>query len=165
MRPTIEEQLRGVSRLVDELAADPELSSESATLARDAGTQLKRLTSSAASRPHFLRWDNAAMTALLRELASMFPAELQWPITESSDGRQPVTDDDAQNEALRVLVTAAIEVLPDDEVGDRARRSIAVHLRERAAANPALHKHPKRPWAADPRAAESETPMTEKATM
>jgi len=95
----------------------------------------------------------------------MFPAELQWPITESSDGRQPVTDDDAQNEALRVLVTAAIEVLPDDEVGDRARRSIAVHLRERAAANPALHKHPKRPWAADPRAAESETPMTDKATM
>ena len=38
MRPTIEEQLRGVSRLVDELAADPELSSDSATLARDAGT-------------------------------------------------------------------------------------------------------------------------------
>ncbi len=165
MRPTVEEQLRGVSRLVDELGADPDLSPDSATLARDAGKQLKRLIGAVASRPFFLQWDNAAMTALLRELASMFPAELQWPITEASDGRQPVTDDDAQNEALRVLVTAAIEVLPDDELGDRARRSIAVHLRERAAANPALHKHPKRPWAADPRAAESETPMTEKATM
>ena len=77
MRPTIEEQLRGVSRLVDELAADPELSSSSVTLARDAGKQLKRLTSSAASRPPFLRWDNAVMTALLRDLAPMFPAELQ----------------------------------------------------------------------------------------
>ena len=106
------------------------------------------------------------MTALLRELASMFPAELQWPITESSDGRQPVTDDDAQNEALRVLVTAGDRGrFPTTTVGDRARRTIADHLRERAAANPALHKHPKRPWAADPRAAESETPLTEKAPM
>jgi len=75
-----------------------------------------------------------------------------------------VTDDDAQNEVLRALVTAAIEVLPDDEVGDRARRSIADHLRVRAAANPALHKHPERPWAVAPLAAEYETPMTEKAT-
>ena len=165
MRPTIEEQLRGVSRLVDELAADPELSSSSVTLARDAGKQLKRLTSSAASRPPFLRWDNAVMTALLRDLAPMFPAELQSLITESSDGTQPVTDDEAQNEALRVLVTMAIGTLPDETVGNRARRTISDHLRERAAANPALHKHPKRPWAADPRAAESETPMTEKATM
>ena len=165
MRPTIEEQLRGVSRLVDELAADPELSSSSVTLARDAGKQLKRLTSSASSRPPFLRWDNAVMTALLRDLAPMFPAELQSLITESSDGTQPVTDDEAQNEALRVLVTMAIGTLPDETVGNRARRTISDHLRERAAANPALHKDPKRPWAADPRAAESETPLTEKAPM
>jgi len=95
----------------------------------------------------------------------MFPAELQSLITESSDGTQPVTDDEAQNEALRVLMTMAIGTLPDETVGNRARRTISDHLRERAAANPALHKHPKRPWAADPRAAESETPLTEKAPM
>jgi hypothetical protein len=164
MRPTIEEQLRGVGRLVDELAADPDLRPESAALARDAGKQLKRLTGSVAARPLFLRWDNVAMTALVRDLAPMFPAELQRLITESCEGTQPVTDDDAQNEVLRALVTAAIEVLPDDEVGDRARRSIADHLRVRAAANPALHKHPERPWAVAPLAAEYETPMTEKAT-
>lgn len=159
MRPTIQEHLLGVGRVVDELAADPELSDDSAELAASAAKQLKRLAASVTARPSFLRWDNHTMSALLSELVPLLPDEAQHLVAQSNETAGPSPDDETRNEALRRLMTVVIQALPDGQSGDRARRAVADHLRARAAANPALHKNPQLPWqvAADDQATQNAT--------
>ena len=86
------------------------------------------------------------MTTLLADLEPMLLVEQRHLVAETIGAVEPATADE-RNEGLRRLLTAVIESLPDDSVGDSARRSIAEHLRLRTAANPALHKDPQRPWA------------------
>lgn len=130
MKPTIQEQLHGIGRLVDHGSAE---------LLESAAKQLKRLAGAVAHRPAFLQWDNEMMIALLDDLTSASAAELQ---------SERFVDDEARNDALRERLTSLIHSLPYGEAGDQARRSIADHLCARVAANPALHKHPELPWEA-----------------
>ncbi len=162
MRPTIEEHLRGISRTLDEVATTRSIEA-SAALLSDAQKQLQRLAGSVSIRGPFLRWDNDAMATLMSDLAPRLPDPLRQLAAHVITADAAANGDEhARNERLRSLMTSIVEALPDDDHGDQARRSIADHLRARAAANPALHKHPQRWWDAPTTAEPTDTP-TDKA--
>ena len=68
MRPTVAEQLGGVLRWLDAVAADPGLSAASVERLADATRVLRRLETSAPARMPFLFADNDATEALLGDL-------------------------------------------------------------------------------------------------
>jgi len=148
MRPTIDEQLAGVDRLLELVAADSALGDESALLLRDARRQLGRLRGSMPSRLRFIRWDNAATTTVLSEVVSILPSEMQSKIGRLTDASTdqpsdtPEADETGLNNRLRTLLSEAIDVLPDTADGEAARLRIVGHLRARVDANPALNKAP-----------------------
>ncbi|MGH1488835.1 MAG: hypothetical protein ACRBK7_05480 [Acidimicrobiales bacterium] len=148
MRPTIDEQLAGVDRLLDLVAADPRLGDESSLLLRDARRQLGRLRGSMPIRLRFIRWDNAATVALLTEVAPVLPSELQSTIGRFADASAGHASDTPEateaelNDRLRTLLSEAIDVLPDSAAGEAARQRIITHLRTRVDAHPALNKTP-----------------------
>ncbi len=151
VRPTVDEQLAGIDRLLQLVAADPRLSAESGSLLRDARRQLDRLRSSIELRLPFLLWDNAASAAVLAGVAPLLPPELADEVVaatarseaDPTAGRSETEADLARrNDRLRDLLSAAITALPDDEAGTAARAAIIDHLRARVDANPALNRDP-----------------------
>lgn len=133
MHPTATEQLQGVLRWLDAVAADPGLSSASAERLADATRVLRRLETSGPARMPFLLADNVATETLLAELG----------VTVTSEPTPTEQDAHARNLALRALLTSAIADLP---VGaDDSRRRIGAHLRNRVAADPSLNRNPRSP--------------------
>jgi hypothetical protein len=144
MRPTIEEQLRGVERLLKDVADDRSLSEESATLLRDAQKQLRRVAGSADAREAFLGWDNQETRMLLDGLLPLLPDDVETAVSAG--------DLASTNEELRRLLCRAVDELPNDEHGEAGRRRIVDHLLTRVDANPLLNKTPTTPSGAAYRA-------------
>lgn len=145
MRPTVDEQLAGLDRLLEQVAADPALGPESGLLLRDARRQLARLRGSLDLRSPFLRWDNAASAAVLRAVAPHLPAEVATRVDQVVTAPGPGTDERQlveRNDALRSLLSEALDALVDGEEGQAAQRLIVDHLQTRVTANPALSRNP-----------------------
>lgn len=135
MRPTVGEQLAGIDRLLEIVAADPSLEASSTAYLADARKQLSRLTGSVDAREDFLRWDTDAALAVL---ATVNPA-LAERFVQSAQS----TADEA-NVQIRSLLVEALDALGPDREGAEARGLIAQHLRARVDANPSLNKQPRR---------------------
>jgi hypothetical protein len=139
MHPTVDEQLRGVRRLLDAVASDERLSPGSAEALHDARLIVRRLESSWSAVLPFLDWDNRATETLLADLARLLPGvpppvartgpELEFEVAH----RRNVDLRARLAEAVRVLDSAGLD--PDSAV--RARALVVSHLRERLRRDPA----------------------------
>ncbi len=155
MHPTIDEQLQGVRRLLDAVAADPGLTPTSGAALADATRLLRRIEGTWARVLPFLVLDTRATAALLDELAPLLPEPLATDVRATVRGErsgphlEPEQLDPAgaaaRNVEVRTLLSAAIAALPDDEPGRRARRAVVAHARRRLEADPLNARAPKAP--------------------
>ncbi|URN03308.1 hypothetical protein LUW74_08065 [Actinomadura madurae] len=118
MRPTVTEQLDGVRRLLDLVAADEDLSPSSRARLRDAGRLLARVRRSWTELPSFLAEDNARLAALLGE----------------DDHPDQCVQSVQRNDELRASLARTIRELPATDAGTRDR--IRSYLRWRVATDP-----------------------------
>lgn len=121
MRPTIDEQLSGATRLLRLAEQDPEITPSVAELVRNARRLVDRVGTSWSAALPFLRDDNARTAALLG-------IDEPGPNDPTAD----LTGAAARNEELRAGLSRRIQELPDGP--DRA--AIGAHLRARVAADP-----------------------------
>lgn len=121
MRPTIDEQLDGASRLLRLAEEDPGISPAIAELVRNARRLVERVGTSWSAALPFLQADNAQAAALLGLDAS-----------ETADSGRELAAAAARNEELRAALTDRIRELPAGP--DRA--AIGAYLRARVAADP-----------------------------
>ena len=150
MHPTVEEQLRGIARLLAIVALDDALSPASAEALADATRMLRRMQATWRRVPAFLAHDNQATAAVLGEIAPLLPAEMAASVAaavaahpgESPLGDLDVVAVDERNQVLRALLAQAIAALPRDDAGTRARAAIAAHLRQRVERDPTLGRVP-----------------------
>ncbi|MCP9955721.1 hypothetical protein [Actinomadura madurae] len=124
MRPTVTEQLDGVRRLLDLVAADEDLSPSSRARLRDAGRLLAHVRRSCTELPSFLAEDNARLAALLGE--DDHPDQC----VQSVQSVQSVQ----RNDELRASLARTIRELPATDAGTRDR--IRSYLRWRVATDP-----------------------------
>jgi hypothetical protein len=135
MRPTIEEQLDGVQRLLGLATADPALSCETAELLRNAQRLVARVAGSWATTLPFLVEDNVALAELLGPDAQS--GETGVPGAAPSDvDPTDVAAVVARNEALRAALSRLVHDLPDCPAGRARRADIGRYLRRRIAADP-----------------------------
>lgn len=132
MHPTIDEQLGGAQRLLDQVAEDPGLSAGSREQLVNVRRLLTQATRSWAVLPEFLRADNQELGDLLESLAPLLPERPPVAAGEPVG----VRDLAERNVLLRGALSDAIAFLPADPTGDAARRRIGEHLRRRVAADP-----------------------------
>ncbi len=152
MYPTVEQQLRAIRRLIDEVAAEAGtggISPDSAGALAAASRQMERLESSVAARLGFLVADTEITATLLGELAPLLPQALATSIgTELERARTrppPMAESVAAeaNRAVRALLSQVVCQLPETTVGDAGRARVRAHLQRRLDANPALNRIPR----------------------
>ena len=113
MHPTIDEQLDGIARLVEQAAGRIDDGPTAERLRTAAGT-LRRIAGGWSAVLPYLTWDNAATLALLESLGDRRPG--------SGGGGRPLDPLDAgavhaRNLELRALLAEAVRGLPPAEVG------------------------------------------------
>lgn len=135
MRPTVEEQLQGIGRLLDAAVAES-LPPAAADLLADASRRLRRLQRSCPKLNPFLTADNEDLTRVLAEIAALLPPGT-IPVTAAVPSVDVGVDAaNATNEALRGVLAHTVTTLPPGDAGDRARAAIAAHLRRRLRSDP-----------------------------
>lgn len=133
MRPTVDEQLAGVQRLLGLAEADPALSSETLELLGNAQRLVTRVAGSWATTLPFLVEDNARLAELLgHDVAT--PDRTVDPT--GGGATTDVTAATARNEALRGSLAQLIQDLPGDPAGRERRAEIRRYLLRRVAADP-----------------------------
>jgi hypothetical protein len=157
MHPTVDEQLRGVRRLLDGVveADGGLLSARSAAALDDARRIVRRLEWSWSLVLPFLDWDNRATEALLAELAALVPAAVPAGSTPTAAAatQAPAAAHPPElhfalaherNLALRARLTAVVANLPEGAPAPapEARALIAAHLRRRLETDPANRRAP-----------------------
>ncbi|SDX99974.1 hypothetical protein SAMN05661080_01992 [Modestobacter sp. DSM 44400] len=145
MRPTIDEQLDGVRRLLDGVGSDDGLSAASRELLRNAGRLVKHVRGSWAPMLPFLVEDNAKMTTLLTGLSAVVPqlsADIDAAVGHAAEGADLERSDldvaavSARNAELRALLARAIHELPRSPAGLSARTEIGAYLTRRVDIDP-----------------------------
>jgi hypothetical protein len=141
MHPTVEEQLRAIRRLVDDVAAHGSLDADGVRRLALVSSQLRRLEANCAARLPFLLADNADAAATLASLGGVLP-EVAGAAARISAGDAEPGEAEAhdRNTALRGLLARAVHELSDDDASAAARTRIAAHLRRRLAADPTLNR-------------------------
>lgn len=130
MRPTLEEQLRGLSYILTTSVAPAVAGDYPRETLAGVVRALEMLEQRAGSVGAFLVWDNDATRALLRRIGTGAEAE---PPDAYADAIAvaDVHALDAENERLRALLAAAIPTLEGE-----AHAAVVAHLRERIARYP-----------------------------
>lgn len=160
MRPSIDEQLRGIQRVIDTVAAEEDLSTAASEALVGASRALRQLEGTWSAVLPFLVADNRATATLLQSVSRVLPAELSAEIDRAT-ARVPSFADpsvvdvavldvaaldvaaldvavaEELNGELRTLLAKAVTALPATEAGEAARREIAAHLRRRLDSDPA----------------------------
>jgi len=137
MRPSIEEQLQGTCRVLENVVAPCVNDPMALTMLDGLIANLRMLISAYPAVPGFLRQDNKNTMQLLATLASSLPAELTARVAEILKMPEPDPVDvaalDARNASLRELLALAvcIESLSADH-----QRAILQHMSERASRVP-----------------------------
>lgn len=125
MRPTIDEQLAGVRRLLSLAEADDGISPATHELLRNAQRLVERVSSSWAGAWAFLVEDNAHLAELLG----------QPPMTDTATTAD-IAHAAARNEELRGSLAQLIAQLPGDPEGRARRSEIGRYLLRRVAVDP-----------------------------
>ncbi|MEV6899925.1 hypothetical protein [Amycolatopsis sp. NPDC051372] len=131
MRPTIEDQLHGAQRLLDDVAGDPELSRDSHENLANVRRLLKQIGRSWSELLPFYINDNATMAQLLTRHAH----DLGIPAAAEPAGYD-VAQAAQRNAELRALLSRVITNLPATTDGTAARREITEYLVRRIEADP-----------------------------
>jgi len=137
MRPSIEEQLQGTCRVLENVVAPCVNDPMARTMLDGLIANLRMLISAYPAVPGFLRQDNENTVQLLATLASSLPAELTSRMADILKMPEPDPVDvaalDARNASLRELLAQAvcIEGLSADH-----QRAILQHMSKRASRVP-----------------------------
>jgi len=137
MRPSIEEQLKGTCRVLENVVAPCVNDPMARKILDGLIANLSMLIRALPAVPGFLRQDNETTVQLLSTLASSLPAELTARVADTLDKPEPDPVDvaalDARNASLRELLAQAvcIEGLSADQ-----QRAILQHMSERASRAP-----------------------------
>lgn len=133
MQPTVEAELQGVRRSLTALAADHALPPDVTEELAEIGRALQRVEKSWSRVLPYLASDNAAIAALLQELAPHLPGDLRTEVDAAVSGQGPALDPPAldvgalneRNEALRALLARAILASPP---GDARAASVRARI-------------------------------------
>ena len=137
MRPSIDEQLLGTCRVLENVVVPCVNDPMARTILDGLIANLRMLITALPAVPGFLRQDNETTVQLLATLASSLPAELTARMAEILNKPEPDPVDvaalDARNASLRGLLAQAvcIEGLSADQ-----QRAILQHMSERASRAP-----------------------------
>jgi hypothetical protein len=138
MRPTVTEQLAGISRILSEIVAPEVTSAYPADILRGAIGALNALGASWAKIPGFLVWDIAATAHVLRAavplLAAPLADEVRAALSSPADPADWAALEDRQ-ERLRGLLVGAMPAIQAEPEGE-AHRLITALFRERSARFP-----------------------------
>lgn len=153
MHPTVDEQLRGIGRLLEQVAAGGGLAPASADALDEARRRLRRLEGSWAQLLPFLTADNRATAELLAELAPLVAGALAHEVAaaaahEAERAPTPAATLDvaavaARNDELRALLATVIAALPGGDAGRAARLAVVAHARRRLDADPLNARGPR----------------------
>ena len=134
MRPTLDEQLRGLRGILQGSVAPAVVGDYPQETLAGVIRALEMLEQRVALVGPFLAWDNAATFALLRDIAVRVPmAGLGDPaVIESGD----LAALDAENERLRGLLAEVVPVLAADSSLADLHAATVAHLRARIARYP-----------------------------
>lgn len=140
MRPTINDQVSGALRLLDELGSGAELSPASLDSLDNVRRLLKQVGRSWAALPGFYSADNGELMSLLERARPVVSAGLTGRIGATAAGDGAVGTDIVAsarvNAELRGLLSDVLRELPADADGRALRRQIGDYLRRRVAADP-----------------------------
>jgi aminoglycoside phosphotransferase (APT) family kinase protein len=160
----VDQQLGGALRLLEQVAADPELPASSAAAMAEARRLLRQAATGWSRALPFLAEDNQRLTTLLGDLAHHVPDRLAATIERAASRPDPLPADPAggtraggaapadlsvteahrANLALRHQLAELIAALPDtaDPATQAVRSRLADELRRRLATDPA-HTRPR----------------------
>jgi hypothetical protein len=134
MRPTVTEQLAGISRILSEIVAPEVTSAYPADILRGAIAALNALGASWVKIPAFLAWDIAATADVLRAalplLAAPLADEVRVALSSPADSADWAVLEGRQ-ERLRGLLVGAIPVIQAEPEGEAYRLMTAL-FRERS---------------------------------
>lgn len=137
MRPTVEEQLAGTSRILETVVMPAVADPYARTLLAGLIGNLNMLVGALPAIEPFLREDNRATAALLETMRAFAAPELGKRIDKVLGTVNPEPADraalDTRNDALRALLS---EALLDDALPADSRRAALSHLTQRAARAP-----------------------------
>ena len=147
MHPTVDEQLDGIARLVDQAAGrlPEQFDAATADRLRTAAGTLRRLAAGWSGVLPYLTWDNAATLALLESLGDLCEGRADGLGDRArAVASAPLDPLDAaavhaRNLELRALLADAVRALPPPDgsgPASAARAAVAAHVRERIARDP-----------------------------
>lgn len=136
MKPTIDEQLEGIARLVERVVErhpdDPSVS-----LLRNGTGTLRRMARAWSEILPFLTWDNRAMCALFDRFDADLPEAMRTELRALKKvGIDPLSarDVEARNRAFRAVLAHWVRSLPPGS--ELLRSAITTHCRDRIARDP-----------------------------
>jgi hypothetical protein len=137
LRPTIDEQLIGICRILEDVVQPALSTSYPKHVLNGLVSNIRMLSDALPEIPCFLSWDNDGCLAILRDLRGVVRGTLLAAIEEEIDLPSPDLCDwpalDARNERLRELLSLAVR---SNELEEEELQRITQHLAQRAARNP-----------------------------
>lgn len=137
MRPTVDEQLLGTCRILEQVVAPCVNDPYARTMLDGLVANLRMLTAALPAVPAFLRNDNQETGALLRRLQAGMAPDLAADVDRALGETEPDATDlaalEQRNVALRDLLARALagaELAPD------LGRAVVAHMASRAARSP-----------------------------
>ena len=137
MRPTVEEQLQGTCRILEDVVAPCVADPFARTILDGLVANLRMLTGALPAVPGFLRHDNLATLRLLASLRPGLAPELAARIDQAMAEPEPdVADGSAQDERNRMLRDMLAAAVCADGLTPDMHRAIVQHMTERASRVP-----------------------------
>ena len=154
MRPTVEEQLQGTCRILENVVAPCVSEPFARTILLNLIANLRMVTVAVPMVAGFLRYDNEGTLQQLLALREALPPELVARINQAMAANEPDVDDgpaqEERNRLLRELLAAAVcssSLTPDmrhaivNYMIDRASRVPMRYVPTVASVNPSTAKH------------------------
>ena len=135
VRPTLDEQLRGLRRILEQSVAPAVIDSYASSTLNGVIRALEMLEQRTALVGPFLAWDNQETATVLHAIATRVP--IDEPLESSAI--VPTGDLaalDAENTRLRGLLAGVIPALANDPAAVNEYALVVAHLRERIARYP-----------------------------
>jgi hypothetical protein len=137
MRPTVEEQLLGTCRILEQVVAPCVADPYARTMLEGLVANLRMLTAALPAVPGFLQDDNRATAALLGQLEPAVAPDLAASIGDARQRPEPPATDlaalESRNGELRALLSQA---LGGAELTPALREAVLAHMSSRAARSP-----------------------------
>ena len=137
MRPTVEEQLQGTCRILEDVVAPCVADPFARTILDGLVANLRMLTGALPAVPGFLRHDNMVTLRLLSTLRDALAPGLAERIDQAMAVPEPdVADGQAQDERNRLLRELLAAAVCSEGLTPDMHRAIVQHMTERASRTP-----------------------------